>query len=71
MLLNDDVTRLRPLQHADPHTERILLAAVRERFPSEERKGHGDKLRFTHSDKVNALVKPYYRKGWELAEISA
>ncbi len=56
---------------AGPYAEWILLAAVCWRFPEEELKWDGDKLRFSNSDAATEFLKPHFRKGWELPEISA
>ena len=56
---------------AGPYSEWILLGAICWRFPNEELKWDGANLRFTNNDKANEFVKPHFRKGWELPELSA
>jgi hypothetical protein len=47
----------------------MLLGAISWRFPNEKLLWDGENLRFTNNEKANEYVKPYMRKGWELAEI--
>ncbi len=55
---------------AGPYTEWMLLGAICWRFPNERLLWDGNNLRFTNNDKANEFVKPHFRKGWELKEIS-
>jgi predicted dehydrogenase len=56
---------------AGPYTEWMLLGAISWRFPNEKLLWDGKNLRFTNNEKANEFVKPQFRKGWELKEISA
>jgi hypothetical protein len=56
---------------AGPYTEWMLLGAFCWRFPNEKLLWDAKNLRFTNNDKANAFVKPQFRKGWELKEVSA
>jgi predicted dehydrogenase len=53
-----------------PYTEWMLLGAISWRFPNEELSWDGKNLRFTNNDKANAFVRPNFRKGWELRDIT-
>lgn len=53
-----------------PYTEWMLLGAISWRFPNEELKWDGKNLRFTNNEKANEFVRPRFRKGWELKEIT-
>jgi predicted dehydrogenase len=55
---------------AGPYTEWMLLGAICWRFPNEKLLWDGKNLRFTNNEKANEFVKPEFRKGWELNEIS-
>lgn len=56
---------------AAPYTEWILLGAISWRFPNEKLLWDGQNLRFTNNEKANEFVKPTFRKGWELNEVTA
>ena len=56
---------------AGPYTEWMLLGAISWRFPNEELLWDGMNLRFTNNDKANEFVRPNFRKGWELKDITA
>ncbi len=53
-----------------PYTEWMLLGAISWRFPNEKLEWDGENLRFTNNDKANEYVKPYFRPGWELEDIT-
>ncbi len=55
---------------AGPYTEWMLLGAISWRFPNEKLLWDGKNLRFTNNEKANEFVKPEFRKGWELKDIS-
>ena len=55
---------------AGPYTEWMLLGAISWRFPNEKLLWDGKNLRFTNNDKANEFIKPNFRKGWELPDIS-
>jgi predicted dehydrogenase len=55
---------------AGPYTEWMLLGAISWRFPNEKLLWDGAKLRFTNNEKANEFIKPNFRKGWELKDIS-
>ncbi len=55
---------------AGPYTEWMLLGAISWRFPNEKLLWDGKNLRFTNNEKANEFVKPQFRKGWELQDIS-
>ncbi|MBX7258304.1 MAG: Gfo/Idh/MocA family oxidoreductase [Candidatus Hydrogenedentes bacterium] len=55
---------------AGPYTEWILLGAISWRFPNQKLEWDGAKLRFTNNDEANRYVKPTFRSGWELQDIS-
>ncbi len=56
---------------AGPYTEWMLLGAISWRFPNEKLLWDGKNLRFTNNEKANEYVKPKFRKGWELKDITA
>jgi predicted dehydrogenase len=56
---------------AGPYAEWMLLGAICWRFPNEKLAWDGKGLRFTNNDKANEFVKPSFRKGWELKDVSA
>ena len=55
---------------AGPYTEWMLLGAISWRFPNEKLLWDGKNLRFTNNEKANEFIKPHFRKGWELKEIT-
>ena len=55
---------------AGPYTEWMLLGAISWRFPNEKLLWDGKNLRFTNNEKANEYVKPHFRKGWELKDIT-
>jgi hypothetical protein len=55
---------------AGPYTEWILLGAISWRFPNEKLLWDGPNMRFTNNEKANEFVKPTFRKGWELSDIT-
>jgi hypothetical protein len=55
---------------AGPYTQWMLLGAISWRFPHEKLLWDGKNLRFTNNEKANEFVKPHFRRGWELKEIS-
>lgn len=55
---------------AGPYAEWMLLGAISWRFPNEKLMWDGKNLRFTNNEKANEFVKPRFRKGWELKDIS-
>jgi predicted dehydrogenase len=55
---------------AGPYTEWMLLGAISWRFPNEKLQWDGKELRFTNNEKANEFVKPKFRKGWELKDIT-
>jgi hypothetical protein len=55
---------------AGPYTEWMLLGAISWRFPNEKLMWDGKNLRFTNNEKANEFVKPKFRKGWELKDIT-
>ncbi len=55
---------------AGPYTEWMLLGAISWRFPNEKLLWDGKNLRFTNNEKANEFVKPQFRKGWELQDVS-
>jgi predicted dehydrogenase len=56
---------------AGPYAEWMLLGAICWRFPNEKLAWDGKNLRFTNNEKANDFVKPGFRKGWELKDVSA
>jgi predicted dehydrogenase len=55
---------------AGPYTEWMLLGAISWRFPNEKLVWDGKNLRFTNNEKANEFIKPRFRKGWELKDIT-
>lgn len=55
---------------AGPYTEWMLLGAISWRFPNQKLLWDGKNLRFTNNEKANEFVKPHFRKGWELKDIT-
>jgi predicted dehydrogenase len=55
---------------AAPYTEWMLLGAICWRFPHEKLMWDAKNLKFTNNDKATSFVKPEFRKGWELKDIS-
>ena len=56
--------------YSGPYTEWMLLGSVELAVPDEKLFWDGKNLRFTNNDKAKELVKPRFRKGWELQDIS-
>jgi hypothetical protein len=54
---------------AGPFTETLILMAISSRFPGQKLMWDSKNLRFTNSDEANLLVKPDFRKGWELPDL--
>ena len=55
---------------AGPYAEWMLLGAICWRFPNEKLLWDGKNLRFTNNEKANEYVKPKFRKGWELTDVT-
>ena len=55
---------------AGPYTEWLLLGAISWRFPNVKLLWDAKNLRFTNNEKANEYIKPHFRKGWELQEIT-
>lgn len=55
---------------AGPYAEWILLGTISWRFPNEKLLWDGANLRFTNNEKANEFIKPNFRKGWELKDIT-
>ncbi|MGA2618145.1 MAG: Gfo/Idh/MocA family oxidoreductase [Thermoguttaceae bacterium] len=55
---------------AGPYTEWMLLGAISWRFAHEKLLWDGPNLRFTNNEKANEFIKPNFRKGWELQDIT-
>jgi predicted dehydrogenase len=55
---------------AGPYTEWMLLGAISWRFPHEKLLWDAKNLRFTNNEKANEFIKPKFRKGWELNNIT-
>ena len=55
---------------AGPYAEWMLLGTICWRFPNEKLLWDGRNLRFTNNEKANEYVKPKFRKGWELEDIT-
>jgi predicted dehydrogenase len=55
---------------AGPYTEWMLLGAISWRFPNEKLLWDGGNLRFTNHEKANEFVKPHFRAGWELKDVT-
>ena len=55
---------------AGPYTEWVLLGAICWRFPNEKLLWDAKNLRFTNNEKANEFIKPAFRKGWEIEDIS-
>ena len=55
---------------AGPYTEWMLLGAISWRFPNQKLLWDGPNLRFTNNEKANEFVKPHFRPGWELKDIT-
>lgn len=55
---------------AGPYAEWILLGTISWRFPNEKLLWDGANLHFTNNEKANEFVKPKFRKGWELDDIT-
>jgi predicted dehydrogenase len=53
-----------------PYTEWMLLGAISWRFPNEKLLWDGANLRFTNNDKANEYLRPNFRKGWELQDVT-
>ena len=54
---------------AGPYTETLLLASISSQFPGEKLIWDSENVRFKNNENANALVKPNFRKGWELPEL--
>ena len=55
--------------HAGPVTEAVLLGTTAIRVPGETLEWDAAKCQFKNSEAANALVKPTYRKGWEIPNL--
>ena len=55
---------------AGPYTEWMLLGAISWRFPNQKLLWDGKTLRFTNNEKANEYIKPHFRKGLELKDIT-
>jgi hypothetical protein len=55
---------------AGSYTEWILLGSICWRFPNEKLLWDSKNLRFTNNEKANEYISPYFRKGWELKDIT-
>lgn len=55
---------------AGPYAEWMLLGAICWRFPNEKLLWDAQNLRFTNHEKANEYVKPNFRKGWELKDLT-
>jgi predicted dehydrogenase len=53
-----------------PYTEWMLLGAISWRFPNEKLLWDGPNMRFTNNEKANEYIKPFFRKDWELQDIT-
>ncbi len=53
-----------------PYTEWMLLGTICWRFPNEKLLWDSKNMRFTNNEKANAFVKPFFRKGWEIKEVT-
>ena len=53
-----------------PYAEWMLLGAICWRFPNEKLLWDGKNLRFTNNEKANDYMKPKFRQGWELKDIT-
>ena len=50
--------------------EWIALGYVALRFPGEKLEWDPENLKITNNDKANEFIKPTYRPGWELKDIT-
>ncbi len=55
---------------AGPYAEWMLLGAISWRFPNEKLLWDAKNLRFTNHEKANEYVRPHFRQGWELKDIT-
>ena len=55
---------------AGPYVEWLLLGTIAWRFPNEKLLWDGPNLRFTNNEKANEFIKPKFRKGWELQDVT-
>jgi predicted dehydrogenase len=55
---------------AGPYSEWMLLGTICWRFPNQKLLWDGKNLRFTNNEKANEFIKPHFRKGWELKDIT-
>jgi predicted dehydrogenase len=55
---------------AGPYVEWLLLGTIAWRFPNQKLLWDGANLRFTNNNEANEFVKPKFRTGWELKDIS-
>ena len=53
-----------------PYAEWMLLGAISWRFPNVKLEWDGKNCKFTNNEKANEFVKPNFRKGWELKEVT-
>jgi len=56
---------------AGPYVEWLLLGTIAWRFPGEKLLWDGPNLRFTNNEKANEFIKPKFRKGWEIQQVTA
>ena len=55
---------------AGPYVEWLLLGTIAWRFPGEKLLWDGPNLRFTNNEKANEFLKPKFRKGWEIQQVT-
>lgn len=53
-----------------PYTEWLLLGTICWRFPNQKLLWDGANMRFTNNAAANEFIMPYFRKGWELKDIT-
>jgi hypothetical protein len=53
-----------------PYVEWLLLGTIAWRFPNEKLLWDSANLRFTNNEKANEFIKPTFRKGWELKDVT-
>jgi predicted dehydrogenase len=59
-----------PFSFGAPLTETGLLGTIASRFPGKKLDWHSGDMRFTNNEAANALVRPSYRDGWAVKELS-
>ena len=59
-----------PFEYGGALTEMVLLGVLAIRMKDQRLEWDSKNLRFTNNEEANEFVKPKFRKGWELKDIT-